>query len=80
MKLDTITVEQFNGICNDNSEIGDLIINTKNYEFANDTDNVGYHIVGLFHTMIYCALANYYDNNKTDDFWEAYDLFSDLSI
>ena len=67
MKLDTLTVKQFNDICSDFESIGNMNIT----DAINSMDGLGFT-----HTMVFTALHNVFGECDSDEFYDAYYEFS----
>lgn len=66
-RIDTLTVKQFNDICNDFSTIGKMNIN----DAIDSLDGMGFT-----HTMVFTALHNWFGECDSDEFYDAYYEFS----
>ena len=72
-----VTVEQFNAVCQDFPDLCEEPIQNKLLEF--EDDRLTMDGIGFLHTLVYTALHNYFGEDESEAFEDAYYAFSVLT-
>ena len=77
MKLDTLTVQQFNDIVSDFDQLAKTEITSRDIIGMFDEYNeLCSDAFSFMHTLVYVALNNYFQEDESDEFYDAYYTFS----